>query len=66
VKKKKRNKKKMRGTWLRRTGFEANGFDWDQTFPSPSRGSIPLPDPIQDVCDFRVDQLRWLRQMGLL
>ncbi len=51
---------------LKEAGFEADGFDWDQTFPSPSRGQLSLPDDIQDVCDFRADQLRWLRGNGYI
>lgn len=58
---------KLRGIeTLNKAGFEADSFAWDQTFPSPSRGQINLPDNIQDVCDFRVDQLRWLRGNGYI
>ena len=46
---------------LQKTGLKADGFDWKQSFSSPSRNSITIPDNIKDVCDFQVNQLRWLR-----
>jgi hypothetical protein len=46
---------------LRKAGFEADGFNWEQSLPSSSRGPITIPEDIQDVCEFKVEQLKWLR-----
>jgi hypothetical protein len=51
---------------LQKAGFEADGFDWEQSLPSSARGSVTIPKTIKDVCDFRVDQIRWLRTQGLI
>jgi hypothetical protein len=46
---------------LKKAGFVADGFNWEQSFPSSSRGPITIPEDILDVCDFKVEQLKWLR-----
>ena len=46
---------------LRMAGVEADGFDWSRTFASDRRGDVGFPAPINDPCDFSVEQLRWLR-----
>lgn len=51
---------------LGRHGFEADVFDWSQTFPSPSRGEVAIPPEITDPAEFSVEQLRWLRKAGLV
>ena len=45
---------------------EINAFDWSQHFPSPARGPVTIPERIGDVCDFSVEQLRWLRQQRII
>ncbi len=46
--------------------IELETFDWNLSFPSPDRGAIPIPETLGDVCDFSVEQLRWLRQNGII
>jgi 5S rRNA maturation endonuclease (ribonuclease M5) len=36
-------------------------FDWEMSFSSPIRGDVKIPENIGDVCEFSVEQLRWLR-----
>ena len=36
------------------------------TFPSPARGNVKLLGDIGNVCEFSVDQLRWLRGKGVI
>jgi len=47
---------------LRQIGVEAVAFDWEQTFANAK----PIPDAIQDPCDFNVAQLSWLRSQELV
>jgi len=44
----------------------ATAFDWDISFPSPARGDVKIPEKIEDVCEFSVEQLRWLRTKELI
>lgn len=41
-------------------------FDWEMSFPSPVRGNVKIPEEIGDMCEFSVEQLRWLRDKGLI
>lgn len=51
---------------LQDLGVSATPFDWQQHFKSAGRPPIPIPETIQDPCDFSVEQLRWLREKGLV
>ncbi len=42
--------------------FKADQFDWDMAFPSTVRGPVKIPANIEDVCDFTLEQLVWLRE----
>jgi 5S rRNA maturation endonuclease (ribonuclease M5) len=53
-------------TLLQEAGYQATGFDWDKEFADQKRGPIKIPDPIKDVGDFSVKQLRWLRERGVI
>jgi len=44
----------------------ADGFDWDVTFPSPARGEVGIPAALTDPGELSVEQLRFLRQQGLV
>jgi 5S rRNA maturation endonuclease (ribonuclease M5) len=44
----------------------AKAFDWEMSFPSPIRGDVKIPGNIGDVCEFSVDQLRWLRMRKVI
>lgn len=44
----------------------ARCFDWEQAWQSPHRGRVGIPKEVADPCDFSIDQLRWLRQRGVL
>lgn len=46
--------------------FETATFDWEMAFPSPTRGEVKIPPAITDVCEFSVEQLRWLRREGVI
>ena len=46
---------------LNADGLSATGFDWARQFPSPVRGSVPLPPELHDPGDFSTAQLKWLR-----
>jgi hypothetical protein len=39
----------------------AKTFDWNMSFPSPTRGNVKIPETIGDVCEFSIEQLKWLR-----
>jgi hypothetical protein len=41
--------------------YTAEAFDWEMAFPSPARGEVKIPEAIGDLCEFRVEQLEWLR-----
>ena len=49
---------------IRQNGYAADVFDWNQSFSSPRRGTVPIPSSIQDPCEFSMEQLRWLREWG--
>ena len=49
-------------TRLQELGVTAMAFDWRQSFKSPERSHIAIPESIQDPCNFSVKQLRWLRE----
>lgn len=51
---------------LQDLGITAMAFDWRQNFKSAERSHIPIPESIKDPCDFTVEQLRWLREKGLV
>jgi 5S rRNA maturation endonuclease (ribonuclease M5) len=44
----------------------AKAFEWDMAFPSPARGKVKIPEEIGDVCEFSVEQLRWLRDKEVI
>ncbi len=46
--------------------FEVEVFQWGMTFPSPVRGNVKIPEEIGDVCEFSVEQLRWMRREGVI
>jgi hypothetical protein len=41
-------------------------FDWGLSFPSPARGDVKIPEEIGDVCEFSVEQLRWMRTKEII
>jgi hypothetical protein len=47
-------------------GVAAQAFDWSQQFQSVGRQSVPIPETIQDPCDFSAAQLRWLRERQIV
>ena len=49
---------------LQKRGYDATSFDWEQRFPSPRRGEVPIPPGIGDPAEFSVEQLQWLRREG--
>ncbi len=51
---------------LQNLGVQATAFDWRQHFKSVERSNVPIPETIQDPCDFSVAQLRWLRGQGMV
>lgn len=51
---------------LKEKGFEGLGFNWAMSFSSKKQGTVKMPSQINDVCDFTVEQLRWLRKMGVI
>ena len=51
---------------LRDLGVSAAPFDWAQRFEGGGRKGIGIPGSISDPCDFRVEQLRWLKGRGLI
>jgi 5S rRNA maturation endonuclease (ribonuclease M5) len=46
--------------------ISAKAFDWEMSFPSPVRGDVKIPEGIGDVCEFSVDQLRWMRDKKII
>lgn len=44
----------------------AKTFDWNMTFPSPTRGEVKIPENIGDVCEFSIEQLQWLRNRNTI
>lgn len=46
--------------------LEADGFDWNQTWSSPQRSQVGIPEEITDPAEFSVEQLQWLRRQGLI
>jgi DNA primase len=51
-------------TQLEAEGIPAQGFDWQQTFTSPVRGDVPLPETVTDPGEFSTQQINWLRSKG--
>ena len=51
---------------LRQNGFQATGFDWGQSFPTPERGGVPIPATIHDPGDFASKQLQWMRGKSII
>lgn len=51
---------------LKENGFDGLGFNWEISFSSKKQGTVKLPSQINDVCDFTVEQLRWLRERGVI
>ena len=51
---------------LKADGLPATGFDWNQKFQSDVRGSVAIPDTIQDPCDLWVRQIQWLREAKII
>jgi hypothetical protein len=44
----------------------AEGFDWNVTFPSPTRGRVQIPETIGDPGEFSEKQLNYLRKSQML
>lgn len=42
------------------------GFDWEVAFPSPTRGSVKIPETYTDPGEFTVQQLSFLKERGIL
>ena len=53
-------------TLLEEHGFEAEAFDWEQRFQSSQRGDVAIPAEITDPAEFSVEQLKWLREGGVV
>lgn len=47
-------------------GVPVTPFDWSQHFQSAGRQGVPIPETIQDPCDFSAAQLRWLRERKIV
>jgi len=47
-------------------GVPATAFDWTQKFTANGQDAKPIPESIQDPCDFSAAQLKWLRGQGLV
>ena len=48
------------------SGLAAAGFDWEVAFPSPTRGPVKIPETLTDPGEFSGEQLRWLREQGVI
>lgn len=44
----------------------AEGFDWNAAFPSPTRGDVAIPPSLTDPGEFTAEQLRFLRERGVI
>ncbi len=51
---------------LQECGFEASAFDWNYAFESRKRGVVRIPESITDPAEFSVEQVRWLRERGVI
>ncbi|MBW1999529.1 MAG: hypothetical protein JRJ29_16405 [Deltaproteobacteria bacterium] len=51
---------------LRRHGLVVTVFDWHQLVPCNGQGAEPIADSIQHPADMSVEQLRMLRNQGIL
>ncbi len=51
---------------ITRRGYEVEMFNWNQSFSSSQRSSIPIPAEITDPAEFSTEQLRWLRCEGFI
>lgn len=51
---------------LHAAGLRGSIFNWEQAWNSDRRTGIAIPSSITDPADFSVEQLRWLRQEGLI
>ncbi|MCP4295083.1 MAG: toprim domain-containing protein [Proteobacteria bacterium] len=51
---------------LQKNGFEVEQFDWDQLFDRADSIPVKIPVKIQDPGDMSLNQLRWLRQRGII
>jgi len=51
---------------LEDAGLKAEPFDWAMTFQDRRRGRIGITESIADPCDFSSEQVRWLRERGVL
>jgi len=51
---------------LEEYGFEASAFDWNYGFRSKKRGDVRIPESITDPAEFTVEQVRWLREKGVI
>jgi hypothetical protein len=47
-------------------GLTADGFNWETAFPSPARGLVTIPETLTDPGEFSGEQLRWLREQGVI
>ena len=47
-------------------GLTAEGFDWEASFPSPVRGQVTIPETLADPAEFSGEQLKWLREQGVI
>jgi len=51
---------------LQKNGFEVGQFDWAQLFERADSVPVNIPVTIQDAGDMSLNQLRWLRQRGII
>jgi hypothetical protein len=51
---------------LHDAGLRGNIFNWEQAWNSERRTGIAIPRTITDPADFTLEQLRWLRNEGLI
>lgn len=51
---------------VRSAGLEADSFDWGMQFRDRRRGTVGIAKTITDPCELTIEQVRWLRDKGIL
>ena len=51
---------------LESKGLKARSFDWEATLGRTKEGPVSIPEQINDLSDFSVEQIQWLRERKLL
>jgi len=51
---------------LKKSSYQAEGFDWEKDFISCIRRKVKIPPGINDVGDFNINQLAWLRERKII